>query len=80
MSACGLCQKAGHSSRGCPDLREPTKDGFHSGGGGGGGHSHDEENAILPISKPHVASSYASSDPHGNELYIVCLFGAAYGI
>lgn len=77
MSACGLCQKAGHSSRGCPDLRDPTKDGFHS---GGGGHSHDEDDAILLTSEQYDASRIVLLRPCENELYIVCLFGAAYGI
>ncbi len=40
---CGVCNEAGHTSRECPTLYDPLKEGFYAGGGGGGGHSHDEE-------------------------------------
>ena len=32
-------------TRKCPDLHDPLKPGFHSGGNGGQGHSHDEEDS-----------------------------------
>ena len=32
-------------TRKCPDLHDPLKEGFHSGGNGGQGHSHDEEDS-----------------------------------
>ena len=32
-------------TRKCPDLYDPLKEGFHSGGNGGQGHSHDEEDS-----------------------------------
>ncbi len=42
-SKCHICSETTHSSRDCPCLHSPLKDGFYSGGGGGGGHSHDDE-------------------------------------
>lgn len=42
-SKCHICSETTHSSRDCPCLHSPLKDGFYSGGGGGGGHSHDED-------------------------------------
>ena len=45
MSTCGLC-KGPHMTRKCPDLYDPLKEGFHSGGNGGQGHSHDEEDTL----------------------------------
>ncbi len=41
---CTLC-KGPHMTRKCPDLHDPLKEGFHSGGNGGQGHSHDEEDS-----------------------------------
>jgi hypothetical protein len=40
--ACVVCKSQGHSEANCPQLSEPLKHGFYS-GGGGGGHSHEEE-------------------------------------
>lgn len=41
----------------CPDLTDPLKPGFHSGGGGGGSHSHDEDEKLkLSAASPVVSS------------------------
>ena len=41
----------------CPDLTDPLKPGFHSGGGGGGSHSHDEDEKLkLPVASPFISS------------------------
>ena len=41
---CLVCKHDGHSSTACPELANPLKDGFYTGGGGGGGsHSHDDD-------------------------------------
>jgi hypothetical protein len=45
---CTLC-KGPHMTRKCPDLHDPLKGGFHSGGNGGQGHSHDEEDSAHPL-------------------------------
>lgn len=45
-SKCSVCAENSHSSRDCPCLYSPLKEGFYSGGGGGGGHSHDEDESI----------------------------------
>ena len=44
-ATCSLC-KGAHMTRKCPDLHDPLKPGFHSGGNGGQGHSHDEEDRL----------------------------------
>ena len=56
----------------CPDLTDPLKPGFHSGGGGGGSHSHDEDEklkllvpAILVISKNDQQVSYSYRGEEG---------------
>ena len=36
-------------TRKCPDLYDPLKEGFHSGGNGGQGHSHDDEEDSAPL-------------------------------
>lgn len=33
----------GHNPSNCPELRDPLKEGFYSGGGGGGAGSHSHE-------------------------------------
>lgn len=44
---CEICKNGGHSPSHCPELSNPLKDGFYSGGGGGGsGHSHDDEEDV----------------------------------
>ena len=40
---CTICNSGGHRPSRCPDIRDPLKEGFYSGGGGGGGHSHDDD-------------------------------------
>ena len=47
-SKCSVCDENIHSSRDCPCLYSPLKEGFYSGGGGGGGHSHDEDERAKP--------------------------------
>jgi hypothetical protein len=40
---CLVCKTQGHNEANCPQLCEPLKNGFYSGGGGGAAHSHEEE-------------------------------------
>lgn len=47
QEVCSLCKGGGHGSTNCPELSNPLKDGFYSGGGGGGGHSHEEDEKLL---------------------------------
>jgi hypothetical protein len=42
-AACSICNKHDHSSNHCPDLRDPLKEGFYTGGGAGGGGGGDDE-------------------------------------
>jgi hypothetical protein len=39
---CMICNHAGHSAAYCPELVDPLREGFYS-GGGGGGHSHEDD-------------------------------------
>lgn len=39
---CEVCQNGTHHPSDCPELTEPMKDGFYS-GGGGGAHDHDHD-------------------------------------
>ena len=44
-AACSICNKHDHSATRCPELREPLKEGFYTGGGvsrGGGGDDEDD--------------------------------------
>jgi len=43
---CSLCKKTGHSSSNCPDLHDPLKEGFYS-GGGDAQHTHNEEEETI---------------------------------
>lgn len=46
-NTCCLCKEGGHTASNCPDLYDPLKEGFYSGGGGGGqGHSHEDDEKI----------------------------------
>jgi len=40
-ATCLVCKTQGHSEANCPQLSEPLKHGFYS--GGGGGHIHEDE-------------------------------------
>ena len=63
-------------TRKCPDLHDPLKEGFHSGGNGGQGHSHDEEDSasmlgrcvlgeIVEIVKPVGCGAVLRAEPGG---------------
>ena len=45
-ASCSLCKHTGHRASNCPELSDPLKLGFHTGGNGGQGHSHDEEDQV----------------------------------
>lgn len=36
-NVCTICKEQNHSASNCPQLSEPLKNGFYSGGGGGHG-------------------------------------------
>jgi hypothetical protein len=54
---CLICGNE-HNATKCPELHEPLKDGFYSGGGGGGGHSHDEEESKNGFKKLRMVVYY----------------------
>jgi hypothetical protein len=44
QSSCLICKESGHHSNNCPELTEPLKNGFYSGGTyGGGGEGEDDD-------------------------------------
>jgi hypothetical protein len=48
-ASCSLCKQTGHRASNCPELSDPLKLGFHTGGNGGQGHSHDEEDQVTRL-------------------------------
>jgi hypothetical protein len=52
---CVICGNE-HVASKCPELYEPLKDGFYS--GGGGGHSHDEEDSKNGFKKLKIVVRY----------------------
>ncbi len=55
---CMLCGGP-HRPSHCPNLHDPLKEGFYTGGGGGGGHSHDDDDEKV---KGMVKSSYRNAN------------------
>lgn len=43
---CCLCNKHDHSAARCPELREPLKEGFYTGGGVSRSHSDDDDEKL----------------------------------
>ena len=54
QQVCGICKESGHAAPNCPELSDPLKNGFYSGGGGGGGHSHDDEDEKIDFIKESI--------------------------
>ena len=43
---CSICHSGSHNVSSCPELYDPLKEGFYS-GGGGGSHSHEEDDEAI---------------------------------
>ena len=73
-SKCHICSETTHSSRDCPCLHSPLKDGFYSGGGGGGGHSHDEDDGERHHLEENEANRVTITPTFGEKLFSFPLF------
>ena len=56
-ATCSLCKEQGHSAWKCPDLCNPLKPGFHSGGNGGGGHGGDDDDESLTVETHRLSAT-----------------------
>jgi len=61
---CLICKQDGHSSSACPELADPLKEGFYSGGGGNGGsHSHDDDEDDKEAAFTSITSAFLNRTP-----------------